>query len=240
MRIGKMIGALVFACLMVAVAASGASAALFVQTKGTNGAFNGEVNSTEQSILTNTVSGAEVTCPSLSVKGRWNSRTDALVLFLWHKCTAFVNGVSANCTTSGEPTGLIHSFALALPVIIKLKSGLISPGLLIQAHPGKTFLSEFICGGLVTVQVQGTVVVTVTAPSMIGVKSHEWTGAAETEGVGMTSKQKYTATEENPTANFHLEMRENGGAFVNATEKTPPILTAFEEGGAEGEFKTSP
>jgi hypothetical protein len=234
MRTAKIIGVAVAACLALAAAASGASAAELAITTGQAypQEFLGEATSPPEAVLTNTFNGNEVKCGNTLIKGVLNSPTDALVLLLFHKCTAKVSGVTVNCTTSGEPTGLIHSALLALPVWLdKAKT---KPGLLFEKE-GTALLAKFTCGGLVTIEVRGSVVAAITEPPA-KTKSNHMTVSAEVEGTGTAAKQKFTKVEEG-AAEFILESNENGGAFHRSTEKLEGGKIHFTNAAVEAEFR---
>ena len=66
------------------------------------------------------------------------------------------------------------------------------PGLKFEAKPGQTILSEFTCGGLVKVQVKGTVEGLVTEPGY-NTLSHSLTLALETTGSGTAANRCWKA-----------------------------------------------
>jgi hypothetical protein len=165
-----------------------------------------------------------VTCSSLLLKGKLLSEKKALLLLLWHKCSDGINP----CQSAGEPSGLIHTLLLALPVW--LNSAKTLPGLLFERHQGNADLATFSCGSN-TILVRGSVLGHIPKPAK-EVKSH----TMEVEVLTKGTSQEFEKVEEGAEVD-KLEASLNGGGFSSATEEVKKDVVEFETAGVEAEFR---
>lgn len=240
MRMFKVIGLAVVACMALAAAATSASAAEIVVTTGQElpqlflGA--GSTTSKLRSISGSGTVESTIECPSVLIHGLLNSPHDLLILLLFHKCTTQLPiGATANCQTPGEPAGLIHTVVLALPVWLNAAKTL--PGLLIEKDPSVagSLITEFECKNeflAPKIGVKGTVLGKILKP-LAKTKSNSMELAIETVEEG--KKQRFTKVEEGSIVD-ELESDSEGAAFKKATEEVLPTLTHFNTG-VEAEFR---
>lgn len=155
MRSIKVLGMAIVAVLAFsAVAASSASALLFLST---NAKELFTVNANSKTKLS-TLSKETVECETTLAHGFTLNKTDKAdeIVFTFHKCKSVSFGVT--CTSSGEPEGLIKTKSLK-GLLVTLANGKF--GIKLEGETSTT-LAEFSCGSPpllgVTVVVKGSVV----------------------------------------------------------------------------------
>lgn len=227
MRPTKMLGVSITACvvLFATVAASAYAAAEFALTKGSYPAtFLGGAGSSDPGFA-EPAADIEFHCEDVTDKGALKSATELLTLYQLHKCTAL--GGVVICTTSGEPSGLIHMLMAARPVW--LNKAQTEAGFLFSKD-GTSSITTFECAGTPVI-IEGRVLGNLIAPAT-GVKTNAWTYSIEIEG----EKQKYTKVEEGATE-YSLTASVNGGAFEPFIMYLTEDKNHFEVAADEAEFR---
>jgi hypothetical protein len=227
MRSGKIFGIALAAAAMLlgAVAMSAFGAAELKLTKGAT--YPQEIlgSSSHTSELVS-AGGAEIKCETLLNRGILHSPTDLLLLLLWHKCASV--SPAAACNSAGEPSGLIHVLQLVLFGLLLNHL----PGVLFELDLPEKSSAVFVCGGLVTVTVRGTVLGHIISPA-INTPSSELTVDVNVATPGHA--QTFTHFEGSESIDL-LESEQTGGTFEMSTENVLEDKSHFVTAGVEAEF----
>ena len=168
----------------------------------------------------------KVSCKSTTVSGSYTEPHGGSINVTFHGCKE--NLFSSKCTTSGQTAGTIKTTTLPFHTVYLKPANPEKPherpGIDITDNAGHS--ATFTCaGGLVKIEVRGSVLGTVTAPAIGGTSSSSTINIAAT-----ASGQEHTETVEGLKTG--LESRQNGGAwknsFENAGETTNTLTSGVE------------
>ncbi len=157
-------------------------------------------------------SGTTVNCTSSTVTGKVTDPHTGSLSVLFHGCTESLLG--SKCTTSGQASGDIATTTLEFHTVYLKPADPEKPherpGILITDNAGHS--ATFTCaGGLVKIEVRGSVLGTMTAPAF-----KEFSNSTTLDVSATAEGQQHTETVEGES--FGLESRQNGGAWVKAYE----------------------
>lgn len=163
-----------------------------------------------------TVGGHKVNCTADSNKGEITGAKTDTVTVTFTNCTTVVAGITVKCTSAGQAAGTIVSNPLKSLLVWLKTTPPLEAGILLEPVTPPTF-ATFVCGGLETLTVRGSVIAPITALNVMStsfILNYVQTGGKQ----AVTQYQSTCTAAKTKPATFE-------------TEGTGAIPFAFEESG---------